>query len=99
MTSVHHGTGLNARTIRGISIGDLDTAEIVRTVEEAIRRQRLEDPGTRDPMEPLRGLGLLNGDTILNAAVVLFIKPEGILTSYPQCQLKLARWTRQDRVH
>lgn len=37
----------------GIGIDDLDPAELVRTVEEAIRRQRLEEPGTRDPVELL----------------------------------------------
>ena len=40
-----------------VSIGDLDEREITRTVEEAIRRQRLDDPGTRDPAELLLGLG------------------------------------------
>ncbi len=43
----------------GWSIEDLDAAEIRRTVEEAIRRGRLADPGTREPAELLRGLGLL----------------------------------------
>ena len=43
----------------GLTIDDLDHAEIRRTVEEAIRRQRMEDPGTRDPADILLGLGLL----------------------------------------
>ena len=42
----------------GWSVADLDEAEIRRTVDEAIRRGRLADPGTRDPVELLRGLGL-----------------------------------------
>ncbi|MBU0651782.1 MAG: ATP-binding protein, partial [Proteobacteria bacterium] len=32
----------------GISLKDLDRSEITRTVEEAIRRQRMEEPGTRN---------------------------------------------------
>jgi ATP-dependent DNA helicase RecG len=41
----------------GFTIQDLDAREIVRTIEEAIRRQRMDDPGTRDPEELLLGLG------------------------------------------
>ncbi|MHB9038912.1 MAG: ATP-binding protein, partial [Armatimonadota bacterium] len=82
---------------RGVSINDLNAVEIVRTVEEAVRRQRLEDPGTRDPVELLRGLGLLNDSSILNAAVVLFIKSENVLPNYPQCQLKMARFRGLDK--
>lgn len=36
----------------GWSVADLDEAEIRRTVDEAIRRGRLADPGTRDPLNP-----------------------------------------------
>jgi hypothetical protein len=36
----------------GWSVKDLDETEIVRTLEEAIRRGRTEDPGTRDPSPP-----------------------------------------------
>jgi ATP-dependent DNA helicase RecG len=52
----------------GWRIADLDTSEIVRTLEEAIRRGRAEDPGTRDSLEILRGLGLVRGDHLLRAA-------------------------------
>ncbi len=41
------------------TIDALDTRELVVTTEEAIRRGRMEDPGTRDPMGLLCGLGLL----------------------------------------
>ena len=54
-------------------------------------------PGYERPQELLRGLGLLNGDAVLNAAVVLFIRPERVLPSYPQCQLKLARFRGIDK--
>ena len=56
----------------GWSVDDLDVAEIRRTVEESISRGRSEDPGTRDPRELLRGLGLMKENTLLRAAVVLF---------------------------
>ncbi|HEY7035159.1 MAG TPA: ATP-binding protein [Thermomicrobiales bacterium] len=71
---------------------DLDTSEIVRTVEEAIRRQRLEDPGTRSSRELLLGLGLIEDRSILNAAVVLFGKPERLRVRFPQCVLRMARF-------
>jgi ATP-dependent DNA helicase RecG len=38
------------------TVADLDVAEITRTIEEAIRRGRAEDPGTRDPAELSVGL-------------------------------------------
>ncbi len=54
----------------GCSVENLDSGEIVVTLEEAIRRGRSEDPGTRDPLGILRGLGLLvNGEQISRAAV------------------------------
>jgi len=43
----------------GWILADLETSEITRTIDEAIRRGRLADPGTRDPMELLLGLALL----------------------------------------
>lgn len=38
----------------------LDRREMVLTLEESIRRGRLDDPGTREPLEILRGLGYSN---------------------------------------
>lgn len=38
-----------------LKIEDLDLAELRRTIDEAVRRQRMEDPGTRDPKELLLG--------------------------------------------
>lgn len=79
------------------TIDDLDENEIVRTVEEAIRRGRAEDPGTRDPMELLRGLGLIRDGRILRAAAVLFGSNEKIETTYPQCLLRIAKFRGSDR--
>ena len=79
------------------SVNDLDIAEIHRTVDEAIRRGRAEDPGTRDPEALLRGLGLIKGGALLRAAVVLFGATERIEAEMPQCLLRVARFRGVDR--
>lgn len=81
----------------GWSIEDLDETEIRRAVEEAIRRGRLADPGTREPAEMLRGLGLSTDNSLLRAAVVLFGRPERIEFEMPQCLLRVARFKGVDR--
>ncbi len=43
----------------GVALEGLDRAEVTRTVEEAIRRGRMEDPGTRGTRELLVGLRLI----------------------------------------
>lgn len=81
----------------GWSIHDLDDAEIRRTIDEAIRRGRLEDPGTREPGELLRGLGLFRDGVLFRAAVVLFGNAERIEFEMPQCLLRVARFKGIDR--
>jgi ATP-dependent DNA helicase RecG len=81
----------------GLGIEDLDKSEIARTVEEAVRRLRMEDPGTRDPAQLLLGLGLLQREVLLNAAVVLFGRSDRLLPTYPQCVLRLARFRGTDK--
>lgn len=81
----------------GWTVADLDDTEIVRTLDEAIRRGRAEDPGTRDPSEILRGFGLLRDGQILRAAVVLFAKPDRLLPDFPQCLLRVARFKGTDK--
>jgi ATP-dependent DNA helicase RecG len=56
----------------GWGVDDLDITELTRTLDEAIRRGRMTDPGTREPLELLRGFGLLRDQQVLRAAVVLF---------------------------
>jgi len=80
-----------------LTIADLDPDEIVRTAEEAIRRGRLDDPGTRAPRELLLGLGLLDEGRPLRAAVVLFGRTERLLPHYPQLLLRLARFRGTDK--
>ena len=57
----------------GWSMADLDHDEIRRTLETSIQAGRIEDPDTRDPLAILRGLGLVKRDSLLRAAVVLFV--------------------------
>src|SRR5262249_15403033 len=74
----------------GFGVADLDHAEILRTIDEAIRRQRLEDPGTRDIPALLQGLNLIREGQLLNASVVLFGQAQRLPAYYPQCLLRLA---------
>lgn len=73
------------RAAIGFGIEDLDNREIILTIEEAIRRQRLEEPSTRDPAQLLLGLGLVEDGRLLNAAMVLFGQSNRMLSRYPQC--------------
>jgi ATP-dependent DNA helicase RecG len=79
------------------TVADLDLAEITRTIEEAIRRGRAEDPGTRDPAELLRGLGLIRDNQLLRAAIVLFGRADRLEADYPQCLLRVAKFRGTDR--
>lgn len=81
-----------ARPAEGVTVGDLDASEITRTVSAAIDRGRMQEPGTRDPGDLLRGLGLLRDGTLLNAAVVLFGEDHVFMPDYPQCLLRMARF-------
>lgn len=81
----------------GWSAGDLDANEIRTTVEEAVRRGRLEDPGTRDPCDLLRGLGLFRDGALWRAAVALFANEDRIRFDMPQCLLRVARFRGTDR--
>lgn len=77
----------------GYGIDILDQRELVITVEEAIRRGRLDDPGIRDPMGLLRGLGLLvNGDQVSRAAAALFCQDDHATPEFPLFNLRVARF-------
>lgn len=98
LEQMHATTRWENEVTEGWKVQDLDTEEIVRTLEEAIRRGRSEDPGTRDPTDILRGLGLLSRDgQLLRAAVVLFARRKHLLPDYPQCRLRLARFRGSDK--
>lgn len=81
----------------GWSVADLEVAEIQRTVREAVRRGRLDDPGATDAVDLLRGLKLLRGEQVMRAAAVLFGGPERLELDFPQCRLKVARFRGSDR--
>lgn len=79
-----------------MGLGDLDEAEVIRTTEEAIRRNRIPDPLTRRVQDLLLGFGLLSEGRLLNAALVLFGRKERLLPAYPQCTLRMARFRGRD---
>ncbi len=81
----------------GWSVDELDAHEIRTTVEEAVRRGRIEDPGTREPGDLLRGLGLYRDGVLWRAAVALFGPEERITFDMPQCLLRVARFRGIDR--
>lgn len=79
------------------TIADLDAGEVTRTLEEAIRRGRQGDPGTRATESVLRGLGLMKDGMMLRAAAVLFGKAERVEARMPQCLLRVARFRGTDK--
>jgi ATP-dependent DNA helicase RecG len=93
---VHSAIRWETQVAQGVTIDDLDGDEVVRTVDEAIRRTRLEDPVSRRLDELLLGLGLLRDGELLNAAVVLFGRTDRLIPLYPQCTLRLARFRGRD---
>ncbi|MFH2054701.1 MAG: RNA-binding domain-containing protein [bacterium] len=97
LEQLHASSRWENQPAEGWTVKDLDAAEIVRTVEEAIRRGRSEDPGTRAPEELLRGLALIKEGQLLRAAVVLFGRSERLQPDYTQCLLKLARFKGKDK--
>lgn len=85
------------RHAEGWTSDDIDVAELRRTVDEAIRRGRLDDPGTRATDDLLRGLGLIRDGQLLRAALALFGKTERIEAELPQMLLRVARFQGVDR--
>lgn len=94
---VHSEQRWENQTATGWSVDDLDLAEVRKTAMEAIRRGRLEDPGTRDASELLRGLGLYRSGVLCRAGVVLFGKTARLEFEMPQCLLRVARFRGNDR--
>ena len=79
------------------TVDDLDRTEVVHTLDSAIRQGRAEEPRTRDTKELLRGFGLIHGDRLLRAAVVLFGRSDRVSAEYPQCMLRVARFNGTSR--
>ncbi|MDE0129994.1 MAG: putative DNA binding domain-containing protein [Gammaproteobacteria bacterium] len=81
----------------GWTVDDLDVAEIRNTVAEAVRIGRLGEPGTREPEDLLRGLGLMRDGVLFRAAAALFGKRGRLESDMPQCLLRVARFRGLDR--
>ena len=81
----------------GWSVDDLDIAQIRNTISEAVRIGRLNEPGSREPEDLLRGLGLMREGVLFRAAVPLFGKAERLECDMPQCLLRVARFRGLDR--
>ena len=60
----------------GWTVDDLDVVEIRNTIAEAVRIGRLNEPGSREPEELLRGLGLMRDGVLFRAVAALFGKAE-----------------------
>ena len=97
MERMHSGHLWEDQPSAGWSVDDLDAEEIRRTVGEAVRQGRLTDPMSRKPEDMLRGLGLLRDGVPLRAAVVLFGGSARLMSSMPQCLLRVARFQGLDR--
>lgn len=94
---MHAGERWENQSATDTRLEDLDDGEISRTIDEAVRRQRMADPGSRDPIEALRGLGLVRNGHLVRAAAVLFGRREHLLPRYTQCVLRMARFRGRDR--
>ena len=94
---VHNERRWENQPADGWSIDDLDVAEIRNTVAEAVRVGRLNEPGTREPGDLLRGLGLLREGVLFRAAAALFGSTERLECEMPQCLLRIARFRGLDR--
>ena len=96
MEKLHGVQRWENRHAEGMTPDDLDGARVTQTVEEAIRRGRLDDPGTRDLESLLLGFNLMDEDGLLNATMVLFGRVERLAARYPQCSLRMARFRGSD---
>jgi ATP-dependent DNA helicase RecG len=93
-----HGTSRWENEVAdGSSVDDLDISQIEVTIDEGIRRGRIVDPSTRDPLALLRGLGLVKDDGLLRSSIVLFARPDRVLPDFPQCRVRLAKFKGIDK--
>ena len=81
--------------ISPLGIEDLDLSEVRSTVRTGIDSGRIPSTAATQPIDVLDRFGLRAGDSLTNAAVVLFAQRE--TPQYPQCQLRLARFRGVDK--
>jgi ATP-dependent DNA helicase RecG len=74
----------------GLTIEDLDKAEILRTRELAIQQNRISPDTSQDIGDILNRLGLYVNGNLTNAAQVLY--GTRLFPDYPQCLLKMGRF-------
>jgi ATP-dependent DNA helicase RecG len=89
---MHPSQRWETQVARGVTFDDLDVDEVMRTADEAVRRNRLADPLTRRLEDLLLGFGLLRDGELLNGALVLFGRDDRLLPLFPQCTLRMARF-------
>lgn len=98
LESLHGTARWETEPAPGWTAAQLDQAELITTLDEAIRRGRTEDPGTRDALQILKGLGLVLRDGQLSRAAVALFCPVGQpLPDFPQLKLRVARFKGTDR--
>jgi ATP-dependent DNA helicase RecG len=78
-------------------LDDLDHEEIYKTVSDGIRENRIPASAQREDVQKiLERLGLMVGDKLKRAAVVLYAKQESI--KFLQCMIKMARFKGADKL-
>jgi ATP-dependent DNA helicase RecG len=97
LEQMHPTSRWETQRAHGVGVDDLDPGQVVTTLEAGINAGRIGDPGTREPRAILRGLGLMDGEHLLNAAVALFGRGDRLLPFYPQCGVRLAAFRGLDK--
>jgi ATP-dependent DNA helicase RecG len=97
LNQMHPTSRWETQTAFEFGIQDLDAGQIALTADAALASGRLAHPVSRETPDLLRGLGLLQGERLLNAAVALFGKVDRLLPYYPQCLLRLAAFRGTDK--
>ena len=81
----------------GWTVEDLDASEIIRTVDDAVSRGRLNPQVSRAPLDLLRGMNLIRDEQLVRAAVVLFGGQARLQSRYQQCLLRVAKFRGIDQ--
>jgi len=91
MESINKRDPWESLPVKKLTIDDLDTQEIINTIDESINRGRMESKfATKDPKDALRKLKLIDSGKLINAAAVLYGKD--LEQYYPECLLRLVRF-------
>ena len=81
----------------GWIVDGLDIAEFRNTIAGAVCIGRLNESGSREPEDLLRGLGLMCEGILIRSVAVLFGNTERIEYDMPQSLLRVARFRGIDR--